>query len=100
MMRRFVAMVCISLGLLLGGGQGWGGTAPDVAFQAVPTFECVGLYWSPAGAGDKVTAHVQYRLRGQEPWQEAMNLWYDGRAQGGRPAEYRGSIVHLHSGRT
>jgi len=68
--------------------------------QAVPTFHCVGLYWSPEGGSAENTCHVRYRQAGTQEWREALPLWFDGRqAQEALPAEharqYRGSIVNL-----
>jgi hypothetical protein len=61
--------------------------------RAVPTFECVGLYWAPpAGAPDKV-CQVSYRREGEGRWSEALPLWFDARDR-----EYRGSIVKLRPG--
>jgi len=63
--------------------------------SAVPTFECVGLYWkAPGGASDKV-CEVSYRVLGDADWRPALPLWFDPRNQ-----EYRGSIVHLRPGAT
>ena len=60
--------------------------------SAVPTFECVGLYWqAPGGAAEKVCA-VSYRAAGARDWKQALPLWFDRRNQ-----EYRGSIVQLSS---
>ncbi len=64
----------------------------------VSTFESIGLYWSPQAVPNQVCA-VQYRIAGLGgAWNKAMNLWFDGRALAGRPAEYRGSIIGLISG--
>ena len=61
----------------------------------VSTFESIGLYWNPPVSANQ-TCTVQYRLAGLNGvWNNAMNLWYDGRALNGRPAEYRGSIIGL-----
>jgi hypothetical protein len=68
--------------------------------EAVPTFESVGLYWSLPQGSPTVTAQVAYRVAGETAWKAAQDLWYDGRALGGRPAEYRGSIVGLKPGTT
>ena len=60
---------------------------------AVPTFECIGLYWkAPGGAADK-TCEVRYRPAGTDAWANAMPLWFDA-----RDGEYRGSIVQLKPG--
>lgn len=67
---------------------------------AVPTFECIGLYWKPAsGATDNVCA-VSYRPRGENSWKEAMPLWFDATEHpenAEHSLEYRGSIVHLQA---
>ncbi|SDY79708.1 Right handed beta helix region [Modestobacter sp. DSM 44400] len=64
----------------------------------VPTFSSVGVYWNPAGGGSGTAAEVSYRPHGSASWQDGTDLWFDGRGLGGRPAEYRGSIVGLASG--
>jgi len=64
---------------------------PAPKCEAVPTFESVGLYWSLPQGSPKVAAQVAYRAAGETAWKAAQDLWYDGRALGGRPAEYRGS---------
>jgi hypothetical protein len=59
---------------------------------AVPTFECIGLYWRPGDAGGG-EAKVRFRVQGEEAWREGHPLWYaelDG--------EYRGSLVGLRPG--
>ena len=63
--------------------------------RAVPTFECVRLYWkAPDGATDKV-CEVSYRAPGDKQGRPALPLWFDP-----RNGEYRGSIVHLRPGAT
>jgi Right handed beta helix region len=78
------------------------GAAPASAatdpVSLVPTFSSVGVYWSPANGSSKVVAAVSHRPLGSTAWQQDQDLWFDGRALGGRPAEYRGSIVGLKSG--
>ncbi len=66
---------------------------PEANPRAVPTFECLGLYWkAPGGAADKV-CEARYRAAGAKDWRPALPLWFDSRNQ-----EYRGSIVHLRPG--
>lgn len=77
-------------------------SAADQA-QAVPTFHCVGLYWSPKEGSTENVCRVWYRGAGAESWREAMPLWFDGREpQEALPAEhsrqYRGSLVNLTPG--
>ncbi len=68
---------------------------PAEEATAVPTFECVGLYWkAPGGNGDTV-CDVNYRPTGVKDWKKGMPLWFDSRNQ-----EYRGSIVSLKPGTT
>ena len=66
--------------------------------EAVPTFECIGLTWSHPQGSATVAAQVTYRAAGEAEWRPAQDLWFDGRALGGRPPEYRGSIVGLKAG--
>jgi len=60
---------------------------------AIPTFNSIGLYWAPAGGSEDNQCQVQYRIAGEQNWQEALPLWFDARDN-----EYRGSIVNLASG--
>src|SRR5690242_739827 len=60
-------------------------------WNAVPTFQSIGLYWAPPGGGDTVTAQVQFREAGAGAgYRQGLDLWYDN-----RNGEYRGSIVEL-----
>ncbi|SDQ67979.1 right-handed parallel beta-helix repeat-containing protein [Quadrisphaera sp. DSM 44207] len=75
-------------------------SAAPAAPKLVPTFSSVGVYWSPEGGKQGVAAQVRYRPVGSSSWRRGADLWFDGRALGGRPAEYRGSIVGLDDGTT
>lgn len=70
--------------------------------RAVPTFHCVGLYWSPEGSAAENVCRVRYRPADSDQWHEALPLWFDGRQSKDLPAErqreYRGSIVNLTPG--
>lgn len=81
--------------------------------RAVPTFNCVGLYWNAEQGAVDNTCHVRYRKSGSQNWAEALPLWFDDResspvGRGGRGPEqatewqygrqYRGSIVNLEPG--
>ncbi len=63
---------------------------------AIPTFHCLGLYWSPrGGAADKEVA-VRYRRGGAADWSEALPMRYHPIPGTDEDlADYRGSIVHL-----
>lgn len=65
---------------------------------AVSTYQSIGLYWNPAAGSITNAAKVEYRKVGQTAWKQGRNLWYDIRAIGDRPSEYRGSIVMLEAG--
>jgi hypothetical protein len=58
--------------------------------SAVPTFECIGLYWKLPGSPADDVCEVSYRASGASEWKEGLPLWFDTRNQ-----EYRGSLVHL-----
>jgi len=74
----------------------------DAQPQAVPTFHCVGLYWSPEDGAAQNPCRVRYRQAGESAWREALPLWFDERQSQDLPAErgreYRGSIVNLTPG--
>ena len=53
----------------------------------ITTYECAGIYWHIPEDG---SCKVNYRLSGNGPWKESLNLVYDK-----RDGEYRGSIVNL-----
>src|SRR5258708_543698 len=63
---------------------------------AIPTFHCLGLYWSPQGGTRDKAVLVRYRKQGASDWKEALSMRYN-------PipgtdeflADYRGSIVEL-----
>lgn len=60
---------------------------------AVGTFECIGLYWSPANGAEDRECRVRYRPAGSNTWRSALPLWFDV-----RDSQYRGSIVNLTPG--
>ncbi len=66
--------------------------------SAVPTFHCIGVYWSPRDGSRDNSCQVRYRPQGSTAWKEALPLWYDDRAVGEYPRGYRGSIVNLNPG--
>lgn len=65
---------------------------------AVPTFNCVGLYWKPEGGATDNVCAVNYRAAGESNWKKGYPLWFDSYDHPGlavRSKEYRGSIVNL-----
>lgn len=68
------------------------GTAP----VAIPTFHCLGLYWSPPGGNPNRQVMVQYRRQGDSDWKAALPMRYNPIPNTDEElADYRGSIVHL-----
>ena len=68
---------------------------------AVPTFHCLGLYWSPpGGAGDRAV-QVRYRVKDAAQWSEGLPMRYNPIAGTQEYlTDYRGSIVHLQPATT
>ncbi len=63
---------------------------------AVPTFHCLGIYWSPPGGVQGKDVQVGYRRQGAAQWNDALPLRYNPIPGTDLDlADYRGSIVHL-----
>lgn len=63
---------------------------------AIPTFHCLGLYWSPPGGAPDKAVLVHYRPQGSSEWKEGLSMRYHPIAKTDEDlADYRGSIVHL-----
>jgi hypothetical protein len=63
---------------------------------AIPTFHCLGLYWSPPGGAPDKQVLVQYRRAGDTSWKQALPMRYNPIPNTDEDlADYRGSIVHL-----
>jgi hypothetical protein len=70
--------------------------AADSAPVAIPTFHCLGIYWSPAGGSADKQVQVRFRPQGQSPWKGALPMRYNPIPKTDLDlADYRGSIVHL-----
>lgn len=66
---------------------------------AIPTFHCVGLYWSPPGGAADKPVLVRYRRQGAAAWKEALPMRYNPIPKTEQDlADYRGSIVYLKPG--
>ncbi|MBN1421776.1 MAG: right-handed parallel beta-helix repeat-containing protein [Planctomycetes bacterium] len=63
--------------------------------MAVPTFHCIGLYWSPEGGGAEKQVSVRYRERGRGEWRDGLPMRYNPVDTPECKADYRGSIVNL-----
>jgi hypothetical protein len=66
--------------------------------SAVPTFHCLGIYWSPenGAAGKKVL--VKFRETGQKAWRDGLPLRHNPVKTPECKADYRGSLVNLKPG--
>ena len=63
---------------------------------AIPTFHCLGLYWSPPGGAADKEVLVGYRRQGASQWEEALPMRYNPIPDTDEDlTDYRGSIVHL-----
>jgi hypothetical protein len=64
--------------------------------RAVPTFHCLGLYWSPPGGASDLPVQVRYRVKDTAQWSQGLPMRYNP-TQGTDEdlTDYRGSIVHL-----
>jgi len=71
------------------------GPAADSAgrLRAVPTFECMSLYWDVTDGGRDQRCSVTFREQGRDAWREAQDLWFDTKR-----GQYRGSVVDLRPG--
>lgn len=68
---------------------------------AIPTFHCIGLYWSPPGGARDKEVQVRYRRHGDTEWKEGLPMRYNPIPKTDEDlADYRGSIVHLTPGTT
>ena len=66
----------------------------------VPTFHCIGIYWSPMGGGAEHRVLVKYRRNGQQQWRTGLPLRYHPIDTPECKADYRGSLVNLTPGTT
>ena len=63
---------------------------------AIPTFHCLGIYWSPPGGTASREVQVRYRRTGVSSWKNALPMRYNPVPNTEEDlADYRGSIVHL-----
>lgn len=68
---------------------------------AIPTFHCLGLYWSPRGGAADKEVLVRYRRQGTSHWKAALPMRYNPIPNTDEDlTDYRGSIVHLTSATT
>jgi hypothetical protein len=92
-----IAVTFVLVPLLFGGGPAPSETArTSRAPFAIPTFHCLGLYWSPSGGAARKEVRVRYRARHTSLWSEGLPLRYNPIPNTDEDlTDYRGSIVHL-----
>jgi len=63
---------------------------------AIPTFHCLGIYWSPPGGAAGKDVLVRFRQQGTAEWKTGLPMRYNPIPKTEEDlADYRGSIVHL-----
>jgi hypothetical protein len=68
---------------------------------AIPTFHCLGLYWSPPGGAADKQVNVRYRWQGASEWKDALPMRYNPIPKTDEDlSDYRGSIVYLQPATT
>ena len=100
--RPVLAVVLMCLAGLASPARSAAGDAPAPGEAwAVPTFHCLGLYWSPPGGSADKPVRVRFRPQGATAWQDGLPLRYHPIAETDDDfSDYRGSIVHLQPGTT
>jgi len=92
---------CLAVGLVVSLRFGADGRAGDDQPRAIPTFHCLGLYWSPQGGSPEKQVQVRYRPRGEGAWKEALPMRHNPIPGTDEDlADYRGSIVNLRPATT
>jgi len=103
------ATTCVALGLLLPlVVRAQAQTQPQAQTQsgtgsllAIPTFHCLGLYWSPPGGSADKAVLVRYRPKRGSPWKDALPMRYNPIPGTDEDlTDYRGSIVNLRPATT
>ncbi len=64
----------------------------------MPTFHCLGIYWSPERGEAGKAVLVKYREAGQGKWREGLAMRYNHVSSPDCKGDYRGSIVNLKPG--
>ena len=91
----FLTLACLLGGYALAVASTEGRSGGEAPF-AIPTFHCLGLYWSPPGGSADKQVLMRYRRQGASEWKEALPMRYNPIPKTDEDlADYRGSIVHL-----
>ena len=90
--------VCIVLAMAVAVLMCTGAKAADAPL-VIPTFHCLGIYWSPKNGSAEKQVQVRYRQQGQSQWKDALSMRYNPIPKTDLAlADYRGSIVNLAPG--
>ncbi|MCX7008296.1 MAG: hypothetical protein NTY53_13795 [Kiritimatiellaeota bacterium] len=93
-MKLFTATLLLALSLLSANGV-------EARPLAIPTFHCLGLYWSPPGGAAGKEVLVRYRQQGAAEWKTGLPMRYNQIPKCEEClTDYRGSIVHLAPAKT
>ncbi len=73
---------------------------PSTTAYGIPTFHCIGMYWSPPNGNANRDVLVRFRECGTSAWQEGLAMLYNpvnaiGENGPNGGADYRGSLVNL-----
>jgi len=98
-----IGKILIALGLVALSAPSAAAAGPATATSrvkpfAVPTFHCIGVYWSPEGGGAGKEVSLKYRESGQGEWREGLSMCHNPVDTRECKADYRGSIVNLKPG--
>ncbi|HYF49100.1 MAG TPA: right-handed parallel beta-helix repeat-containing protein [Planctomycetota bacterium] len=64
----------------------------------IPTFHCIGVYWSPEKGEASKKVLVKFREASEQAWRDGLPMRYNPVATPECKADYRGSIVNLKPG--
>jgi hypothetical protein len=101
----FVALALVALGQIAPagepaktGGNSASALTSGITATAVPTFHCLGIYWSPEKGEAGKKALVKFRAAGEKTWHDGLPMRYNPVKTPECKADYRGSIVNLKPG--
>lgn len=101
--RPLISLVIALLCIALARSEDTLAVAPPQAgtVLAVPTFHCIGIYWSPVGGAADKAAQVRYRVKDSTQWSEGLSMRYNPIAGTDEDlTDYRGSVVRLQPATT
>ena len=96
-------LVAIGQSVLAAESAGAGASPPPAITsrakpRAIPTFHCLGIYWSPENGQAGRNVLIQFRQAGQQAWRDGLPMRYNPIKTPECKGDYRGSIVDLIPG--